>query len=140
MLWLVRRRKRIVTKHLVKSPDLESHLETLTEPKTPFSSRSKELIDSRTRLLQLRKNKRVHLEQTREESRAGIVTVITGVMSAKNSNLLMTEKPTEGKLFQMFKGGVLYTRLQISKAMCLLWGNSVSTIGACVHPNSRKQL
>ena len=92
MLWLVRRRKQIETKHLVKNPDLESDLNTLTDPKTPFSSRSKELIDSLTRLLQLRKNKRVHQEQTRKELRAGIVTVIIGVMSAKNSNLLMTEK------------------------------------------------
>ena len=44
------------------------------------------------KLLQLKKNKMVHPEQTRKESRAGIVTVITAVMGAKNSNLLMTEK------------------------------------------------
>ena len=77
-------KKQIVTKHLVKNHDLDSDIKTLTYPKTPFHSQSKEPIDSLTRLLQLRKNKRVHQEQTRKELRAGNVTVITGVMSAKN--------------------------------------------------------
>ena len=36
--------------------------------------------------------KRVHREQTQKELLADIVTVITGVMSAKNLHLLMTEK------------------------------------------------
>ena len=57
-----------------------------------FNSRSKELINSLTRLLQLENNRRVQQKQTGKDLRAGIVTVITGVMGAKISNLLMIEK------------------------------------------------
>ena len=111
-----------MTKHSVKNPDLDSDLKTLTDPKTPFSSRSKELIDSLTRLLQLRKNKRAHLDKTRKESCAGNVTVITGVMSVINLNLLMKEKKQlKGKCFKYLKEGH-YTRDCKSAKRCVYCG------------------
>ena len=51
-------------KAFCQNQDLKSDLNTLTGPKKSFRSRNKEFIDSLMRLLQLRKNKRVHLEQT----------------------------------------------------------------------------